>query len=158
MSIQFQSRDRRQNYKSYYRREKEKQKGRSGVVVGHWRSKPATRFNLSIRYHREETRNCRSEWCSGRALSFKTIGRGFAPRNCFVFSFIRRRRRVSIYQSYIGGLPPASALSFSHADVGDALQFINHISLLYTLYMIEKKCVSIALARATRKLVGFHMK
>ena len=29
---------------------------------------------------------------------------------------------------YIGGLPSASALSFSHVDVGDAFQFINHIS------------------------------
>ena len=46
-----------------------------------------------------------------------------------VFFFTRRRRRlVSIHQSYIGGLPPASALSFSDVDVGDAFQFINHIS------------------------------
>ena len=37
------------------------------------------------------------------------------------------RQRVSIYQSYIGGLPPASALSFSHVDVGDAFQIINHL-------------------------------
>ena len=73
-------------------------------------------------------------------------------------STCRRRRLVSIYQSYIGGLPPASALSFSHVDVGDAFQFINHISLLYILYMIEQKSVSIALARATRKLIGFHIK
>ena len=35
---------------------------------------------------------------------------------------------IYIYQSYIGGLPPASALSFSHVDVGDAFHFINHIS------------------------------
>ena len=40
------------------------------------------------------------EWCSGGALAFKTIGRGFAPRQ---------------------------SLSFSHVDVGDAFQFINHI-------------------------------
>ena len=72
----------------------------------------------------------------------------------FVFFTRRRRRRVSIYQSYIGGLPPASTLSFSHVDVGDAFQFINHISAVE----IEKKCVSVALARATRKLVAFHMK
>ena len=35
-------------------------------------------------YHREEIKKYnRSEWCSGRALAFKTIGRGFASRNCF---------------------------------------------------------------------------
>ena len=50
------------------------------------------------------------------ALAFKTIGRGFAPRNCFVFFTRPRRRRVSIYQSYISGLPPASAFSFSHVE------------------------------------------
>ena len=64
-----------------------------------------------------------------RALAFKTIGHGFAPRQRFVFFTRRRRRRVSIYKSYIGGLPPASALSFSHVDVGDPFQFINDISL-----------------------------
>ena len=53
MSIQFQSRDRRSNYKSYYRR--------------------------------EETKYNRSGWCIGRALAFKAIGRGFAPRQRFVF-------------------------------------------------------------------------
>ena len=68
-------------------------------------------------YGREETKENRSEWCGGRALAFKTIGRGFAPRQHFGFFTRRRRRRVSIYQSYIGGLPPASALSFSHVDV-----------------------------------------
>ena len=78
--------------------------------------------------HREEIKYNRSEWCSGRAQAFKTIGHGFAPRQRFVFFTRRRRRRVSIYQSYIGGLPPASAFSFSHVDVGDAFQFINHIS------------------------------
>ena len=40
MSIQFQSRDRRSNYKSYYRREEKNTAGRSGVLVGRWRSKP----------------------------------------------------------------------------------------------------------------------
>ena len=79
-------------------------------------------------HHREEIKYNRSEWCSGRAQAFKTIGHGFAPRQRFVFFTRPRRRRVSIYQSYIGGLPPASAFSFSHVDVGDAFQFINHIS------------------------------
>ena len=78
--------------------------------------------------HREEIKYNSSEWCSGRALAFKTIGRGFAPRQRFVFFTRRRRRRVSIFQSDIGGLPPASALSFSHVNVGDAFQFINHMS------------------------------
>ena len=41
-------------------------------------------------HHREEIKYNRSEWCSGRALAFKTIGRGFAPRQRFVF-FTRRR-------------------------------------------------------------------
>ena len=40
MSIQFQSRERCSKYKSYYRREDENKTGRSGVVVGRWRSKP----------------------------------------------------------------------------------------------------------------------
>ena len=45
-------------------------------------------------------KHCRSAWGRGKALAFKTIGRGF-------------------------GLD--SALPFSHVDVGDAFQFINHI-------------------------------
>ena len=53
-------------------------------------------------YGREETKCNRSERCNGRALAFKTIGRGFAPRQRFVFFRRRRRRRVSIYQSYYG--------------------------------------------------------
>ena len=58
------------------------------------------------------TKHCRSEWCRGKALAFKTIGRGFAPRKCFLFFTRRRRRRVSIYQSYIGKpLPTCSFLS-----------------------------------------------
>ena len=36
-------------------------------------------------YGREETKYSRSEWGRGRALTFKTIGRGFAPRQRFVF-------------------------------------------------------------------------
>ena len=59
----------------------------------------------------------RSEWGRGKARAFKTIGRGFAPRQPFLFFTRRRRRCVSLYTSYIGGLPPASALSFSHVDV-----------------------------------------
>ena len=50
-------------------------------------------------YGREETKYNRSEWCSGRALAFKATGRGFAPRNCFVFFARRRRRRVSMRTS-----------------------------------------------------------
>ena len=46
--------------------------------------------------------NRRSEWCRGKALAFKTIGRGFAPRQPFLFFTRRRRRRVSIYKSYYG--------------------------------------------------------
>ena len=53
-------------------------------------------------HHREEIKYNRSEWCSGRAQAFKTIGRGFAPRQRFVFFTRRRRRRLSIYQSYYG--------------------------------------------------------
>ena len=40
----------------------------------------------TLYYRREETKNNRSEWCSGRALAFKTIGRGFAPRQPVFFS------------------------------------------------------------------------
>ena len=66
-------------------------------------------------YRREETIYNRSGWCTGRSLEFKTTGqsgvgdkalafkptgRGFAPRQRFVFFTRRGRRRVSIYQSY----------------------------------------------------------
>ena len=51
-------------------------------------------------YRREETTYNRLEWCRGKALAFKTIGRGFAPRQPFLFFRHRRRRRVSIYKSY----------------------------------------------------------
>ena len=61
--------------------------------------------------------NNRSEWCRGKALAFKTIGRGFTHffsiiycrgkalefktrDSDFSFSFIRRRQRVSIHKSY----------------------------------------------------------
>ena len=38
-----------------------------------------------------------------------------------VFFFTHtRRRRVTIYKSYMGGLPHASALSFLHVDIDDA--------------------------------------
>ena len=36
-------------------------------------------------YRREEPIYNRSEWCRGKALAFKTRGRGFAPRQRFVF-------------------------------------------------------------------------
>ena len=50
----------------------------------------------------ERRRNTTGRSCVGdKALAFKTIGHGFAPRQ---------------------------SLSFSHVDVGDAFQFINHIS------------------------------
>ena len=61
----------------------------------------------------------REEWCSGRALAFKTIGPGFAPRQRFVFFTRRRWRRVSIYQSYYGREGPTG-----RSGVGDkALAF-----------------------------------
>ena len=54
MSIQFQSRDRRSNYKSYYRKEEKNTTGRSGLLVGRWRlnpqvvgSRPASPFSFS---------------------------------------------------------------------------------------------------------------
>ena len=42
------------------------------------------------------TRNNRSEWRRGKVLAFKTIGRGFAPRTCFVFFRPRRGVRLLI--------------------------------------------------------------
>ena len=63
-------------------------------------------------YGREETKYNRSEWCSGRALAFKTTGRWFDSRHPFLFFRRRHRRRVSIYNSYIGGLPPARVCLF----------------------------------------------
>ena len=47
----------------------------------------------TLYYRREETKYNRSG-CTGRALAFKTIGRGFAPRTRFVF--FRHRRRVRL--------------------------------------------------------------
>ena len=44
-----------------------------------------------------QKRTNRSEWCRDKALAFKAIGHGFAPRQ---------------------------SLAFSHVDVGDAFQFI----------------------------------
>ena len=103
-------------------------------------------------YGREEVNNSRSEWRSGKALAFKTTGRGFTPRQAFLFFTRRRRRRVSIHQSYYGreeinnnrsewcsgralafktigrGFAPRQSLSFSNVDIDDACQFINHIS------------------------------
>ena len=59
-----------------------------------------------------------SEWCGGRALAFKTIGRGFAPRQHFVFFTRRRRRRVSIYQSYYGREETKDFLQNPHSTQG----------------------------------------
>ena len=53
----------------------------------------ATRSNYQSYNQRAEKYN-RSQWCSGRVLAFKTIGRGFPPLTCFVF--FRRRRRVRL--------------------------------------------------------------
>ena len=53
-------------------------------------------------YQRGEKSN-RLEWCSGRAVAFKTIGCGFAPRNCFVFE----EKNTALF-------------SFSHVQVGVA--------------------------------------
>ena len=102
-------------------------------------------------HHREVIKYIRSEWCRGRALALKTIGRGFAPRQRFVFFTRRLGQRVSIYQSYYGreetsncrsawgrgkalafktigrGFAPRQSLSFSHVDLGNAFQFINNI-------------------------------
>ena len=79
---------------------------------------------------------------SGVGVEFTTRDRRFASHQRFVFFTHRRRRRVSIYKSYVaerrqvttgrsgvvvrqlnskpesGGSPPASALPFSHIDVG----------------------------------------
>ena len=112
----------------------------------------------TLYYRREETKYIRSAWCSGRALAFKTIGRGFAPRQSLSFSNVdvgdafqfmnhimserytcekksaRRWREANplslvLNSSDIGhGFAPRQSLSFSHVDVGDAFQFINHIS------------------------------
>ena len=53
------------------------------------------------------------------------IGRGFAPRQPFLF--FRRRRRFYNYQSYLG-FDSRQSLSFSHVNVGDAFHFMNDIS------------------------------
>ena len=89
----------------------------------------AFQFNNHVIYHIEETRNCRSPCSRGKALAFKTIGRGFAPRQRFVSFRRRRRRRVSINQSYISGLPPASALSFSHVE----RSLLHHSDLFFSI-------------------------
>ena len=41
---------------------------------------------VQIINHREEIKYNRSEWCSGRALAFKTIGRGSRLVNVLSFS------------------------------------------------------------------------
>ena len=54
-----------------------------------------------------------------KGLAFQTIGRGFAPRQPYLFFRRRRRRRVSIYQSYYGREGPTG-----RSGVGDkALAF-----------------------------------
>ena len=74
------------------------------------------------------TKHCRSEWGRGKALACNTIGRGFAPRQ---------------------------NLSFSHVDVGDAFQFINHISA--ERYTCEKKKRT-SLAGGEPPISGFQFK
>ena len=92
--------------KSYHHREEIKY-NRSGVVVGPGFAprQPFLFFKRFINhipvvtynsyYRREEIKYNRSGWCSGRALTFKTLGRGFAPRQHFLFFTRKRRRRVS---------------------------------------------------------------
>ena len=71
-----------------------------------WCGRRRRRVSIYQSYYGREEAKYRSEWGRGKALAFqfikasKTIGRGFAPRQ---------------------------SLSFSHVDVGDAFQFINHI-------------------------------
>ena len=86
-------------YQSYYRREE-----KNTIIYRRFAS--CQRFVFFTRrrrgrvsiyqsyYRREETKYNRSEWCGGRALAFKSIGRVFAPRTRFVF--FRRRRRVRL--------------------------------------------------------------
>ena len=95
--------------------ERRRNTGRSGVGERRWRFNLSRRFNLSIIYRRfassqrfvfftrrrrrrvsiyqsyygrEEIKENRSEWCGGRALASKTIGRGFAPRQSLSFSHV----------------------------------------------------------------------
>ena len=42
--------------------------------------------NYKSYHRREEIKYNRSEWCRGKALAFKSIGRGFAPRQHVFFS------------------------------------------------------------------------
>ena len=51
-------------------------------------------------YRRKEKNTTGRSGVGDKALAFKPTGRGFAPRQRFVFFTRPRRRRVSIYQSY----------------------------------------------------------
>ena len=86
-----------------------------------------------------------------KALAFKPTGRGFAPRQSLSFSHVdvgdafqfinhimAERGRNTAGRSGVGdkalafkptgrGFAPRQSLSFSHVDVGDAFQFMNHI-------------------------------
>ena len=90
-------------------------------MVGRWRSKPqvvGSRLDSALSFSdvdvgdafpfinhimAERRRNTTGRSGVGdKALAFKPTGRGFAPRQPFLFFERRRRRLVSIYQSYIG--------------------------------------------------------
>ena len=60
------------------------------------------------------------------------------------------------YQSYIGGLPPASALSFSHVDVGDAFQIINNIMAERRHNTIGRSGVVVGRWRSNPQVVGLR--
>ena len=83
-------------------------------------------------YHREEIKKYnRSEWCSGRALAFKTIGRGFASRNCF-FSQVHiehilvnvKKRQNMEFKNRGRWFKSRQSFFFPDVDVGVAFQFI----------------------------------
>ena len=69
----------------------EKEKGLAGVelLISAFNFKRLTQFINDI----SQRRTNRSEWGRGKALAFKTIGRGFTPRNRFLFLTRTSRRR-----------------------------------------------------------------
>ena len=84
----------------------------------------AVTFNSEIILSQRGAKYNRSEWRSGKALAFETIGRGFAPRQRFLVFTRGRRRRFSflIYSNRYTKHTYASYmfLSFSHVDQGAA--------------------------------------
>ena len=61
---------------------------------------PRATITLRARSLMFYNRLSRSAWCRGRALTFKTIGRGFAPRQRFVFfthsAFAEKDQQVGV--------------------------------------------------------------